>query len=100
MLIVAALSGLALVCAQEPNFTPAEEVEENPAGVTYQAILPESAKSSVRGYVAGTSAPDGNGVNFNVNIYGLPDASLGPFSKQPLVVECERICQSRSDNVL
>ena len=59
----------------------ASVVTTNPVGVTYTAILPDTPNSSVRGYVAGTSNANGTGVNFNINIYGLPDASLGPFSK-------------------
>lgn len=88
-LFIAALSTFALVHAQSPTpipgttgeLGPAEEVEGNPPGVTYQAILPDSKKSTIRGYVAGTSSPDGKGVDFNVNIFGLPDSSLGPFRK-------------------
>ena len=84
-----ALSGLTLAFAQAPTPIPgttgqlgnAAIVEENPSGVTYQAILPNSPKTGVRGYVAGTSNKNGTGVTFNVNIYGLPDASLGPFCK-------------------
>ncbi|MCJ1364634.1 hypothetical protein MMC16_003748 [Acarospora aff. strigata] len=57
----------------------ASVVTTNPVGVTYTAILPDTPKSSIRGYVAGTTNANGTGVNFNINIYGLPDASLGPF---------------------
>jgi len=56
-------------------------VTDNPVGVTYTALLPDTPKSGIRGYVAGTSNANGTGVNFNINIYGLPDASLGPFRK-------------------
>lgn len=56
-------------------------VTNNPVGVTYTAFLPDTPKSTIRGYVAGTSNANGTGVNFNVNIYGLPDMSLGPFRK-------------------
>lgn len=88
-LFIAALSSFALARAQSPTpvpgttgeLGPAEEVEGNPPGVTYQAILPDSEKSTIRGYVTGTSSPDGKGVDFNVNLFGLPDSSLGPFSK-------------------
>lgn len=99
-ILVTTLSGFALVSAQTPTPVPtpipgttgqlgnAAVVEGNPAGVTYQAILPNSNKTGVRGYLAGTSNANGTGVNFNVNIYGLPDASLGPFRKsnQPIFV--------------
>lgn len=88
-LLIAALSSFALVRAQSPTpipgttgeLGPAEEVEGNPPGVTYQAILPDSEKTTIRGYVTGTSSADGKGVDFNVNIFGLPDSSRGPFSK-------------------
>lgn len=89
-LLLVALSGFTLVCAQTPtpsprprtigDLGPAEEVEGNPFGVTYQAILPESEKSTIRGSIAGTSSPDGKGVEFTVNISGLPDSSLGLFT--------------------
>lgn len=93
---ITALSGLAHVCAQAPTpvpgtvgeLGPAQEVEGNPSGVTYQAILPESEKTTIRGYVAGTSSPDGRGVEFNVNIFGLPDSSLGPFGTSPGCLKC------------
>jgi hypothetical protein len=58
----------------------ASVVTTNPGGVTYTAILPDTPNTSIRGYVAGTSNANGTGVNFNINIYGLPDMSLGPFS--------------------
>lgn len=85
-----ALTGLAVVHAAPPIngvITPgvtgklgnAAIVEGNPVGVTYTAVLPNSPTTGVRGYVAGTSNANGTGVNFNVNFYGFPDASLGPF---------------------
>lgn len=61
-------------------------VKNNPVGVTYTAILPDTPKSTIRGYVAGTSNADGTGVNFNINLYGLIDTSLGPFSKLTLTL--------------
>ena len=93
--LLAALSGLALTAAQVntingpivPGTTgklgDAAITQQNPQGVTYQAILPDSQTSGVRGYVAGTSNANGTGVQFNINIYGLPDQSLGPFSMSP-----------------
>lgn len=57
-------------------------VTGNPSGVTYTAILPNSNTTGIRGYVAGTSNANGTGVNFNINLYGFPDQSLGPFSKR------------------
>lgn len=102
---VAALSGLVLVHAQAvpgaetiegspvydgpeiPGFTGklgnAAIVTDNPAGVTYTAVLPDSDTTGVRGYVSATSNANGTGVLFNVNLYGFPDALLGPFCKFP-----------------
>ena len=79
-----ALSGLALVGAQiVPGVTGklgnALVTTNNPVGVTYTAYLPNSNTTSVRGYVAATSNANGTGVNFNINLYGFPDSSLGPF---------------------
>ena len=54
-------------------------VTNNPVGVTYTATLPDSKTSGIRGYVSGTSNSNGQGVLFNVNLFGFPSASLGPF---------------------
>lgn len=115
-LLLVALSGFTLVCAQTPtpspvarttgDLGPAEEVVGNPSGVTYQAILPESEKSTIRGSIAGTSSPDGKGVEFTVNISGLPDSSLGPFSMlisfapQPLSVGYQLLHRKSTDHVV
>ncbi|KAI4161172.1 MAG: hypothetical protein L6R39_000132 [Caloplaca ligustica] len=92
-LVATALTGLAVVSAAPPIdgfITPgvtgklgnAAVVEGNPVGVTYTATLPNTGKSNIRGFVAGTSNANGTGVNFVVNLSGLPDASLGPFPHQ------------------
>ena len=86
LLLATALTGLVVVHAALPvpgttgALGPAEIVEKNPAGVTYTAILPNKNTSTIRGYVAGTSASNGTGVNFNINLFGFPSADLGPFS--------------------
>lgn len=80
-------SGLALAHAQAPTPVPgvtgklgdARIVENNPAGVSYIATLPESDTTNIRGSVVGTSNSNGTGVNFQISLSGLPDASLGPF---------------------
>ena len=98
-LLATALTGLALVNAQAP-VTPlpvdskgaplpvpgvtgklgdASVVDDNIAGITYTAFLPNSTTSGLRGYVAGTSNANGTGVNFAISVSGFPDASLGPF---------------------
>lgn len=89
-LFAIALAGLVVVHAALPvpgttgELGPAEIVEGNPAGVTYTAILPNKNTTTIRGYVAGTSASNGTGVNFNINLYGFPSSDLGPFSMYPL----------------
>ena len=80
-----ALSALALVSAQVvPGTTgklgDAQISTNNPIGVTYQAILPDSNTTGIRGYIAGTSNANGTGVYFNINFYGFPSETLGPFS--------------------
>ena len=91
-ILATALTGLALVTAAPPidgypvpgvtgKLGDAAIVQGNPVGVTYTAVLPNSLTTGVRGYVAGTSNANGTGVNFNINLYGFPDASLGPFCK-------------------
>lgn len=52
----------------------------NPVGVVYQAILPYSNTSNIRGSITGTTTSNGNGVLFIVNFSGFPSSSLGPFS--------------------
>ncbi|KAL8819284.1 MAG: hypothetical protein Q9223_002250 [Gallowayella weberi] len=100
--LATALTGLAIVNAQSPSIPPAqvpknaagaplpvpgvtgklgnaEIVTNNRPGVTYTAFLPNSSTSNIRGFIAGTSNANGTGVNFALQISGLPDASLGPF---------------------
>jgi hypothetical protein len=97
---LAALSGLALLNAQAvlgagtidgpviPGTTGklgnAPITTSNPAGVTYTAVLPNRNTTGVRGYVSATSNANGTGVLFNVNLYGFPDALLGPFCKSTI----------------
>ncbi|KAL8648481.1 MAG: hypothetical protein Q9210_004966 [Variospora velana] len=85
-ILATALTGFAVVNAAGPivegytgRLGDAAIVQDNPVGVTYTATLPDSPTTGVRGYVAGTSNANGTGVNFNVNLFGFPDASLGPF---------------------
>ncbi|KAI4245396.1 MAG: hypothetical protein L6R40_002456 [Gallowayella cf. fulva] len=106
--LATALTGFALVNAQSPSLAPsqvpknaagapqpvpgvtgklgnADIVDDNLAGVTYTAFLPNSTTSNIRGYVAGTSNANGTGVNFAIQLSGLPDPSLGPFSTIPQI---------------
>ena len=90
-ILVAALSGLAFVNNVQASIsTPlvkrttgklgdAAITQNNPSNVVYQAILPNSNTTDIRGYIAGTSNANGTGIQFNINFYGFPDASLGPF---------------------
>ncbi|KAG8533390.1 uncharacterized protein KY384_002173 [Bacidia gigantensis] len=85
-LAAVALSGLALVNAQSapvPGVTgqlgDAAVTTGNPSGVTYIATLPNKATTNIRGYVSASSNADGTGVFFNVNLFGFPSESLGPF---------------------
>ncbi|KAL8729904.1 MAG: hypothetical protein Q9166_004461 [cf. Caloplaca sp. 2 TL-2023] len=88
--LATALTAFAVVNAQAPTPVPgvtgklgdAEIVDTNPAGITYTAFLPNSSTSDIRGFVAGTSNANGTGANFVVQLTGLPDPSLGPFSHQ------------------
>ncbi|KAK4944175.1 Cell surface superoxide dismutase [Cu-Zn] 4 [Elasticomyces elasticus] len=52
--------------------------QNNPEYATYQAVLQES--NPVQGQITGVSNDNGTGVNFNVNFFGFPDASVGPFA--------------------
>ena len=85
-------TGLAFASAQAPGapvptpgfigkLGPAKIIQNNPVGVSYIAQLPDRKDTSVRGSVVGTSNTNGTGVNFQVSLSGLPDPSLGPFSK-------------------
>ena len=53
----------------------------NPAGVTYQAVLPNVATTDIRGSISGTSGPGGRGVQFTVNFTGFPSLAEGPFGR-------------------
>lgn len=93
--LIVALSGLALATANHlaPNGTSpgyngppvtgqlgdAPVTTNNPAGVTYQAILPNVNTTGIRGSISGTSGPGGQGVQYNVNFYGFPSQALAPF---------------------
>lgn len=94
--VLSLLGGLALVAAQSTVVSSAAGAEsttyvtgalgdaavvsDNPVGDVYTAHLPESNKTSIRGYIS-ASSQTGTGVTFEVVLVGLPDLSLGPFSK-------------------
>lgn len=90
VVLATALTSLAIVNAAGPidgyivpgttgKLGDAAIVQGNPVGVTYTATLPDSPTTDVRGSVAGTTNANGTGVNFVINLSGLPDPSLGPF---------------------
>lgn len=78
--LFATLACVALVLGQTATtgkLGDAAITENNPANVSYQAILPNSP--SVQGSITGTSTSNGTGVTFSVNFSQFPAASLGPF---------------------
>lgn len=82
-------------CAPPKKSTDAPVVKDNPKGVEYNATLPESTKSTIRGYVTGMSSDDGTGVDFSILLYGLPEAELGPFCRLiPFSHLCMRNCRN------
>ncbi|KAJ9630324.1 uncharacterized protein PV06_02496 [Exophiala oligosperma] len=64
------------VLAQYSNNAPI--TENNPIKATFQAIL--QVDKPIQGQITGVSSDNGTGVNFNVNFFDFPDASIGPFS--------------------
>ena len=60
----------------------AEVIRNNPIGATWVATLPDREDTSLRGTVRASSAEDGVGVNFDLDITGLPVESSGgePFT--------------------
>lgn len=90
MLATAAMS----VNAQEVTgqLGDAKIVTNNPAGVVYEAHLPETAFTkgsayaeggNVKGFISATASPDGVGVVFTVKFSNLPKEG-GPFSESIL----------------
>lgn len=70
--VLLTLASIAVARAQD-----ATEATNNPTGVSYQAILPDSDDTNVRGYLAGVTATNGTGVELNINFYGFD--TDGPF---------------------
>jgi hypothetical protein len=73
------LSAAVVVAQTTGQLGDALVTTNNPVGVSYQAILPESTKSNIRGQITGTTGANGTGVVWDVNFYGFPDPSIGPF---------------------
>lgn len=75
---VALLSGTAFAVTGQRG--DAAITTDNLGGASYQAVLPDSNTTSIRGQITGTSNSNGTGVEFNINFYGFPDeAANGPF---------------------
>ena len=75
---VALLSGTAFAVTGQRG--DAAITTHNLLGASYQAVLPESNTTGIRGQITGTSNSNGTGVEFNINFYGFPnEASNGPF---------------------
>jgi hypothetical protein len=74
--LLSVIAAASAVTAQASTVAPA--VNDNPAGASYVATLPEQAERTVRGSVVATTNNDGPGVKFTVSISGLP-AEGGPF---------------------
>ena len=81
--IIAFLASFALASAQTTGqLGNAVVASGEPVGVSYQAVLPNSNTTGIRGQITGTTNANGTGTSFNVNFYGFPDeATFGPFSK-------------------
>ncbi len=65
----------------------AQIVQGNPAGVSYQATLPNTntfTDTTIRGSVKATSNSNGTGVVFSVNLSGFPAGDVnGPYRMSP-----------------
>jgi len=83
--IIVPLAFVALASAQVTGqLGNAVVASGEPIGASYQAVLPNSNSTSIRGQITGTTNANGTGVSWNVNFYGFPDeATFGPFSKSP-----------------
>ena len=75
---IALLSSSALAATGKLGDAPI--TTNNVAGVSYQATLPDRNTTGLRGQITAVSGGNGTGVTFNINFYGFPAASQGPFS--------------------
>ncbi|KAI9783748.1 MAG: hypothetical protein M1816_001184 [Peltula sp. TS41687] len=57
----------------------AAAISDNPVGDIYTAVLPDSNKTTIRGFISARGYT-GTGVAFEVVLVGLPHLSLGPFT--------------------
>ncbi|EON65821.1 hypothetical protein W97_05060 [Coniosporium apollinis CBS 100218] len=67
--------------AVPPWLDDAEVVTNNPIWASYEARLPNSATTDVRGVFIAISNPSGRGVDFQITLDGLPSTG-GPFRAQ------------------
>jgi len=79
--IVAAVSSIALASAQVTGQLGNAVIASGlPIGASYQAVLPNSNTTGIRGQITGTTNGNGTGVSWNVNFFGFPsEAAFGPF---------------------
>lgn len=73
-----ACSALGLALATPTQDAP--ETVNNPLGVVYQAKLPESSRTGIRGTINATAHSSGRGVVFTLDLWGF-DMTEGPFRK-------------------
>ncbi|EZF28317.1 hypothetical protein H101_07997 [Trichophyton interdigitale H6] len=71
-----AYSALGLALATPTQDAP--ETVDNPLGVVYQAKLPETSRTGIRGTITATAHSSGRGVMFNLDFWGFDDEE-GPF---------------------
>ncbi|EGD91757.1 hypothetical protein H112_00870 [Trichophyton rubrum D6] len=71
-----ACSALGLALATPTQDAP--ETVNNPLGVVYQAKLPESSRTGIRGTINATAHSSGRGVVFTLDLWGF-DMTEGPF---------------------
>lgn len=73
-----ACSALGLALATPTQDAP--ETVDNPLGITYQAKLPETSRTGIRGTINATAHSSGRGVVFVLDLWGF-DNTEGPFRK-------------------
>ncbi|DAA72746.1 TPA_exp: Cell surface Cu-only superoxide dismutase [Trichophyton benhamiae CBS 112371] len=71
-----ACSALGLALATPTQDAP--ETVNNPLGIVYQAKLPETSRTGIRGTINATAHSSGRGVVFNLDLWGF-DNTEGPF---------------------
>ena len=76
-----ALGALSFAAAQDSSTSSlpvAPVASDNVEGTSYIATFPDKKTSKIRGTIVATAGKEG--ITFKVDLTGLPDSSLGPFS--------------------